>query len=326
MAVLAQTKTTSDAIGNREDLSDKIVRIYADEMPMQAMAKTVKAKAVDHDWLTTDIRKGVLGNAQPEGFRATQTAAKLRKRLRNKCQIPTEGGSVSATQEATDKAGIKSEYKEQKRLKLTEYNLDIEATICSAQQFRDQVGTADGEGRLMSGIQCFVSQDGNTSRGDGGLDPTYDANGYAQAPTAGTNRTFTEQQLKDVLLGMYQNGAGGNKVAMMGAELKVAASGFTGLAEHRVNVPSAKATYVIAAVDEYVSDFGNVGLMAHQSELANECLVVQSKVIQIAKLRPTTTKPLPIAGSSREFFVDGECTLKITNPKGLGIIADVNAA
>jgi len=195
MAVLAQTKTTSDAIGNREDLSDKIVRIYADEMPMQAMAKTVKAKAVDHDWLTTDIRKGVLGNAQPEGFRATQTAAKLRKRLRNKCQIPTEGGSVSATQEATDKAGIKSEYKEQKRLKLTEYNLDIEAT-----------------------------------------------------------------------------------------------------------------------------------LMAHQSELANECLVVQSKVIQIAKLRPTTTKPLPIAGSSREFFVDGECTLKITNPKGLGIIADVNAA
>lgn len=326
MAVLANTKVTASAIGNREDLSDKIVRIYADEMPLQAMAKTSKAKAVDHDWLTADIRQGVVGNAMPEGFRAELSVPKTRVRLRNKCQIATEGGSVSRTQEATDKAGVKSEYKEQKKLKLMEYNLDIEATICSAQQFRDQVGTNAGDGRLMSGIQCFMSTAGNSSRGAGGLDPTYDANGYAQAPTAGTNRVFNEQQLKDVLLGMYKNGAGGNKVALMGPELKVGASGFAGLAEHRVNIPSASKTYVVAAVDEYVSDFGKVGLMAHQSQLPNECLVVQSRVIEIAKLRPTTTKPLPVAGSSREFFVDGECTLKITNPKGIGIIADVTAA
>lgn len=326
MTVPTNTKVTASAVGNREDLSDLIVRIYADETPLQAMARRGKAKAVDHDWLEADIRAGVLTNAQPEGVDSEASAAKTRTRLRNKNQIFDENGSVSKTQEAVDKAGVRSELREQKTLKLREIALDKEATYCSAQEFAAEAGTGRGQGRKMSGIQCFAMVSGNTSRGTGGLDGSLDANGYALAPTAGTNRTFTEALFKTVIKGMYKNGAGGNKSAVMGAELKEAASAFTGIAEHRAPVTgkSTKAT-IYAAADIYVSDFGRITMMAHQSQLPNECLIVKDEIVEICTLRPTRENPIAQTGDAHKFQYAGEETLKVRNRKGLGIVADITA-
>lgn len=322
MAVPSNVKTTAIAIGNREDLSDTTVRIYADEMPMLAMAGTGKANAVDADWLTTEIRSGALGNAQPEGATARTTAAKTRTRLRNKCQIFDEMVSVSGTQEAVKKAAIRSEYKEQTKLKTIELNLDREATYCSAQGFAEQTGTNAGEGRKMSGVQCFVTVAAHSDRGTGGLDGAIDANGYATAPTAGTNRAFTEAQLKGVLLAMYQSGSGGNKTLLMGASLKEAAASFGGTVPNRQMVGSSKVT-VTSSIDFYKGNYGLQKVQAHQSAFTNECLIIKDDIIEVAKLRGLNTDKLAKNGDSREAQMVCEDTLKVKNPKGLGIVADV---
>ena len=325
MARDANTKVTTQAVGNREDLSDVTVRIYADQMPFMAMAGKAAAKATDHEWVTTEIRAGQLGNSQPEGAKARTTAAKTRVRLKNTCQIFDEYVSVSKTQEKVDKAAINSELKEQKKLKLVEMNLDREVTYCSAQARRDEIGTDDGEGRQLSGIQCFASTAGNTSRGTGGVDPVV-TNGYHGAPTAGTNRTFTEAQLRDVMRGMYKNGAVGNKTALMGPELKETASSFKGIAENRRPITGRGKAVIIAAADVIVTDFGELTMAPHQGAFANECLIVQERVIKVAKLRGTAYQKLAKTGDSDEGEYVCEDTLVVTNPKGIGIVADVIAA
>lgn len=324
MAVDPQTAVTQTSVGNREDLSDLIVRRYADEMPVQALASKKKAKAVDHDWLVADIRKGVLGNAQPEGATARRTAAKKRKRLRNKCQIFTEGGSVSKTQEAVDSAGVSSEMREQRKMKLIEIGLDKEITYCSAQEFREEIGTDVGEGRMCSGIQCFATTPNHSSRGVGGADGTIDSNGYSTAPTAGTNRLFTENMLKDVNREMYKNGVGGSKTALMGAEQKEVFGGFVGLAPHRRPITGHSRAVIIAAADVYVSHHGTITAMAHQSAFENECMVLSDKIVHISVLRKTKRQKLSETGDSDEFALCGEETLCVSNPKGIGIIADLS--
>lgn len=324
MAVPANLKTTDIAVGNREDLSDTLVRIYADEMPLLAMAGKRKVKAVDHDWLTNDIRQGQLGNSQPEGATARTTAANVRTRLRNKCQIFDEHIEVSGTQESVDKAAIRSEYKEQKMVKTKSLNLDREATYLSAQQFREQTGTDAGQGRQCSGIQCFVTTAGNSLRGAGGSDGAIDANGYATSPTAGTNRQLTEDMVRTLMLGMYKNGAGGNKTALMGADLKEAFTGFDGTVPPRYNVGQGDVTK-LAAIDFYRTNHGIVKVQAHQSELPNEVLVIRDEVVKIGKLRGLTTKKLAVTGDSKPAQMLCEETLIVTNLKGLGIIADVTA-
>lgn len=326
MTVPAQTKTTPQAIGNREDLHDSITRIYADEMPFLAAIGKSKAKSVDHEWLTADIRAGVLGNARPEGADSEATQAKLRVRLKNKCQIFGEGGTVSGTQQAVNKAGIRSELQEQVTLKAKEVMLDKEITYLSNQQYRDQVGTNAGDGRYASGIQCWATVAGNSSRGAGGVDAVIN-NQFAESATAGTQRAFTEQQLKDVLRGMYKNGCVGDKSALMGAELKEQASAFAGISEIRTNTGGQNKgkLNISAAADGYVSDFGFVMMQPHQSALVNECLVYKPSYVQVAALRPTRRGKLARTGDTLKFDIIGEETLKVKNPKAIGIIADLAA-
>ena len=57
-------------------------------------------------------------------------APNLTTRVGNYCQIATETGGVTRTQEVVDKAGRKSELNRQKVLKGLELRRDIEASIC----------------------------------------------------------------------------------------------------------------------------------------------------------------------------------------------------
>ena len=210
MPTPTNVKTTPQEPANREDLHDTCTRIYADLTPFVSSMGTRGASAVDHEWTERDIRQGQLGNARAEAQRSEATAPKNSVRLANRCQIFGEGISVSATQAAVDTAGIPNAVKDQKDMKMKEVMLDKEVTYLSAQQYRAEVGTNQGDGRLASGVQCFATVAGNTSRGAGGADGTI-VNKFAEAPTPGTDRPFVEQQLKDVLRGMFINGCVGNK-------------------------------------------------------------------------------------------------------------------
>lgn len=321
MATLANTKVTTGAIGNREELGDKISRIYASQLPFMVSGGKGKAKTIAPDWLTEDVRAPALGNAGLEGDTANITAPSQRVRVGNKTQIFREGGSVSGTQEVVDKAGVASEFARQKLIKGLAVSLDKEATYCSAQASGDEVPATTG--RLMGGVQAWV--DNNSDRGATGADGGY-TGGLVTAPTTGTNRVFAESQLKAVLKSMFENGAVGDKRALMAADLKEKFSEFTGISSIRTEVRGRNKAVIHAAADVYVSDFGDVTAMAHQFALAEECLVYMPSTVSVLTLRPTKSSGLSKNGDSQEFQIVGEETLKIANTKQIGIVADITAA
>ena len=320
MATLANTKVTADATGNREQLDDKISRIYAAMMPFTASAGKGKATAINPNWLTETVRAPTLTNAGLEGDTANITAPSNRVRVQGKTQIFREGGSVSGTQEAVDKAGVASEFARQKLIKGLALGLDRELTYVSSQASADEVAATTG--RKTGGVLSWV--DTNSSRGVGGADGGY-SSGDTTAPTTGTNRTFTETLFKVVLKSMFDNGAVGNKTALMASGLKETASTFTGISDIRTQVSGRNKAIIHAAADVYVSDFGDVSMMAVQHGLAEECLIYKPSTVSKLTLRATKSSPLANVGDSKEFEIVGEDALKIANSKEIGVVADITA-
>ena len=320
MATLANTKVTADATGNREQLDDKISRIYAAMMPFVASCGKGKATSTGPEWLTETVRSPVLTNFGLEGDTATISAESNRVRVGAKTQIFREGGSVSGTQEAVDKAGVASEFARQKLIKGLALGLDREFTYVSQQASAAEVGGSAG--RKMGGVLSWV--DTNSNRGVGGSDGGF-SSGNTTAVTTGTNRTFTETIFKDVLKSMFDNGAIGNKTALMASDLKVTASSFTGISSIRSPISGRNKAVIHAAADIYISDFGDITMLAVQHGLDEECLIYKPSTVTKLTLRATKSSGLAKNGDSQEFEIVGEDTLKVGNTKEIGVAADLNA-
>ena len=70
----ANSYSTYQAVGNREDLSNKIFNVSPTETPfVSAIAKT-KATSTLHEWQRDVLRQPALGNAAVEGADASYNA------------------------------------------------------------------------------------------------------------------------------------------------------------------------------------------------------------------------------------------------------------
>src|SRR3954465_11047246 len=108
MAIVTNTLLTFSAIGNREDLLDKIYNISPVDVPLQYMSDDTTAKATLHEW-QTEALTAAAANAQLQGDDVAFGAAILTTRVSNRTQISRKEVVVSGTQEAVDKAGRNSE-------------------------------------------------------------------------------------------------------------------------------------------------------------------------------------------------------------------------
>ena len=104
MAQPADTFSTYDSVGNREDLADIIYDISPTETPFLSAIPKVSASATYHEW-QTDSLAAAASNAVIEGDDATTTAATPSVRLGNYCQISDKVPRVTGTQRVIDKAG-----------------------------------------------------------------------------------------------------------------------------------------------------------------------------------------------------------------------------
>ena len=106
MAAPTNTETTLTSKGLREDLSNIIYRVAAEDTPFVSNIGRAKAKAIRHEWQTESLRSPSGTNAALEGDDVgTLVAPNRTTRVSNLCQILTESGGVSGTMEAVDKAG-----------------------------------------------------------------------------------------------------------------------------------------------------------------------------------------------------------------------------
>jgi len=314
MALPTNTFTTYSAIGNREDLSDMIYRIDPTDTPFMTGIEKTKATAVLHEWQTQALAAANTANAQLEGDDATADAATPTVRLGNVAQISRKVPQVSGTQQAVEHAGRDNEMAYQEMLKGLELKRDMESILVGTNQAKAS-GNATTARTLASALSWIKS---NTQKGAGGADPAAaDGTGIR---TDGTQRAFTEANLKAVLSSIWTNG-GKPDTIMTGAFNKQTFSTFTGRA---TPIEDTRAKKIIAAVDAYESDFGRLTVAPNRFMRARDVLILQMEMWAVAYLngRKMVSVPLAKTGDSERKEVLSEYTLEARNEKSSGGVFD----
>lgn len=306
MAAPTNTFLTTAAIGNREDLTDIIYRISPTQTPLINMASKAKATNTLHEWQVQELAAAVTNNAQAEGDDLTAKTVTVTARLNNRTQISAKKVVVSGTQQAMNPAGRKDELAYQLSLASLEIKRDMES---SATQL-DVLATSPRQAR---GLRGWVVDNVNRN---GGTLASYTANtGY----TAGTQRAFTEAQVKDVLQQVFTAG-GEPDMIMLPPAAKQTFSGFTGNATRFDKSEDAK---LYSSVDFYVSDFGTLQCVPNRFMATRDVFVLQSDKLAVAYLRPFQTIELAKTGDAEQRELVVEWTLECRAPKAHGAVYDI---
>jgi hypothetical protein len=315
MAVEAATFTAYDAVGNREDLSDVIYRIDPTDTPAMSGFEREKATAVNHEWQTQALAPVDAANAVMEGDDATTDAATPTVRLGNLCQISDKVARVSGTQRAVNSAGRDDELEYQEMLKGLELKRDME-TILVGTNAAKAAGAEGASARKTASILSWIKT--NTAKGASGVDPAA-ADGTGTR-TDGTQRAFTEANLKTVLQAVWNSG-GKPDTIMVGGFNKQVFSTFTGRATPTEDTKSKK---IVASVDAYESDFGKLAIVPNRFQRARDVLVLQMDMWAVAFLNGRRMVSIPLAktGDSDRRQMLSEYALVSRNEKASGGVFD----
>ncbi|MGH6704906.1 MAG: SU10 major capsid protein, partial [Bradyrhizobium sp.] len=180
----------------------------------------------------------------------------------------------------------------------------------------------DTTARKTASVTSWIKS--NTSKGTAGgaADPST-ADG-AGTRTDGTQRAFTEANLKTVLQSIWTNG-GKPDVIFTGAFNKQVFSTFTGRA---TAIEEAKSKKIVASVDAYESDFGKLKVVANRFQRPRDVLVLEMDKWAVAYLNGRNMISLPLAktGDSERRQILAEYALVARNEKASGGVFDNTAA
>ena len=313
MAQPTNTFDTYDSVGEREDLSDVIYSISPTDTPFISSAAKTKATAVLHEWQTDALAAASTSNAVIEGDEATLDAVTATSRLSNSSQIMDKTVVITGTQEAVDKAGRASELAYQIAKKAKELKRDMEATITGNQaEVTGDASTA----RKLGSLGAWVAS--NDVFGTGG------ASGSAgnTARTDGTQRVFTEAQLKSVIKSVW-NAGGDPSMIMVGPFNKQKLSGFTG---NSTRFDAGADATLYTSVDVYASDFGQLQVVPNRFSRDRDAYVLDMNYWGIAFLRDFTMHELSKTGDSEKRQLLVEATLESRNEGASGLVADLTTS
>ena len=313
MAQPSETFDTYDSIGEREDLSDVIYNISPTDTPFLSSAAKTQATAVLHEWQTDSLASAVTNNAVIEGDEATADAVAATTRLSNSSQILDKVVTITGTQEAVDKAGRASEIAYQVAKKAKELKRDLESSLTSNNA---EVTGGSGTARQLGGLGSWVATNDVFGSGgaSGGLGNT--------ARTNGTQRAFTEAQLKSVIKSVWNSG-GNPQIIMVGPFNKQKLSGFTG---NSTRFDAGADATLYTSVDVYASDFGQLQVVPNRFSRDRDAWVLDMDYWGVAFLRDFSMHELSKTGDSEKRQLILEATLESRNEAASGVVADVTTS
>jgi hypothetical protein len=317
MSMPTNTFNTYEAIGNREDLIDKIYKTSPTETPLLSSMERVKASAVNHEWQTQALATADTDNAVLEGDDAVTNAATPTVRLGNICQISDKVPRVSGTQQAVEHAGRANEMDYQISLKMQELKIDMESILFGSNQAKN--AGAAGTARRTASILSWIGTNDDFGGGSGASPVALLG---ASTRTDGTQRAFKESQLKTVLQSIWSNGGKPDTIAVGGFN-KQTFSTFTGRSTPMEKAESKK---IVASVDFYDSDFGKQKVMACRNIRSRDCLVLQMNMWALATLRNMKMKDLAVTGDSQRVQILTEYALEARNEKSSGGVFDLTTS
>ena len=317
MTIVTNTFTTYSAKGIREDLSNIITNISPEETPFQSNIGKESVTNTLYEW-QTDTLQAAATNAQLEGDDVgSYDPVTATVRMQNYCQISRKTVVLSATEEIVNKAGRKSELAYQLAKKGSELKRDMELIMTNS-----QIASAGSTSaaRTSGSILAFIKT--NTDAQTNGAEPSYTTLPNSLR-TDGNVRTFTETILKNVIQKVWTSG-GMPKILMTGPVNKQRVSGFSGIAATRFNIEGgARPATIVGAADVYVSDFGNVSVVANRFQRERDGLVLDPEYASVAYLRPFQQIELAKTGDAEKRMLVVEYGLKVLAENAHGLAADL---
>ena len=318
MAQVTGTYSVYDAKGLREDLSDIIYSISPTDTPFMSGIGKEKATAVLHEWQTDSLANAVANNAQIEGDEIGFSAPSATSRVSNRTQISRKSVIVSGTLDSVSKAGRNNELAYQISKASKELKRDMESSLCAN---NSPVVGNDSTARELAGLAGWIQQ--NNDAGAGGANGQVSgADVPGTARTDGTQRAFTESQLKSVIKKCWDEG-GDPSMIMLGSFNKQVLSGFTG---GSTRFDPAENKRLVAAVDVYESDFGAMTVVPNRFQRARDVFVLQPDMFATAFLRDFQLMDLAKTGDATKQALLAEYTLVSKNQKASGAVFDVTTS
>ena len=317
MAVTANTNETYDVSTIREDLSDALASITPTETIFMSTIGTRNAENTYFEWSEVDLTAAG-ANRQIEGDVGLSNSAPTNAvRKGNYTQISAKVVEVSSTATAVNGVADAQTVARQVAYKLSEMKRDMEKMLL------DNVAAsagASGTARQTAGLPAFLTS--NTAFGTGGSAGTTSGSGESGYPDAaatdGTQRAITEDILKGVIADCWDAGAEPS-VVLCGSFNKQTISGFTGNATRYKEAEDSKLN---AAIDVYISDFGELQIVPARHIRARDVFVLDPNYAAVAYLQTAKQEPLAKTGLSERRLISAEYGLQVTSQKAHGFVAD----
>lgn len=329
MAQVANTFETYDAVGNREELADKIYQITPEETPFVSLIGRKGIDSTHPEWQTDALATPDVDNNRQEGNDWSYDAVTPTTRVGNYSQISDKTIIVSRTQDKTSKAGRKSELAYQVAKKGVELRTDMEVILLSNQA--SSAGSGNGAtNRKTGGFRAWLSTNDNMDGGgtSGGFNQ---GTGIVDAAGNGTQRAFTKAILDAVILSAYN--AGGNPtVGMMSPYVKTVFSRFMDDADvvpNRMPLKNAQQATIVAAADTYLSDFGTITMVPNRqmaragATIARNAFLIDPKMVALGVFDDIKIEKPAKTGDAEKRVLVTEYTLLVNNEAAHGVAADL---
>jgi len=319
MGVSANTNETYDVSTIREDIQDALTSISPTETIFMSTIGTRNVDNTYFEWAEVDLAATDTSNRVIEGEAAPGNDAGTNAvRKGNYTQISDKVVEVSSTANQVNGVGNAQTVAEQVAYKLKELKRDMETMLLD--NVAGSAG-ASGTARQTAGLPAFLTT--NTDRGVGGADGTTSGSGSAGFPNAaatdGTTRTLTETLLKGVIADCWDAGAEPS-VVLCGSGAKQTISTFTGNATRYKEAEDSKLN---AAIDVYVSDFGELQIVPSRFQRSRDVFVLDPNYASVAYLQTAKQEKLAKTGHSERRLISVEYGLQVSSEKAHGVIADI---
>lgn len=311
MGVPTNTRETYGAIGIREDLSNIIYNISPEETPFMSNVGKSSCDNTYFEWQTDALASASTSNRVAEGDDASALAVAEPTRRGNYTQISTKAIQTSGTAEAVDFAGRKSTEAYQMAKRAKELKLDMEAMLLTNNgMVAGSSGTARETGSVGAWIQSNLENGTAAAASAFGTTP----------PTAGSDKAVVEADIKDLMKKCWDAGASPSVIMVDGALKQKISTLSQSVSELRTSANDKSPAYVVAAVDIYVSDFGNLQIVPNRHMPAKTCYFLDYEYWDIAYLRPFNTFDLARTGDSMAKQLVVEYGLRARNEAANGAI------
>lgn len=312
MAQPANTFSSYDAVGIREDLSDMIYDISPDETPFYTMCGKTKAKNTLHEWQTDSLRSSA-DNKHIEGDDTVASSRTPTTRLNNQTQIFKDAVVIPDTDQGLDKAGRAKELAYQSLKIAKEQKLDIERALFLNNA---KVAGSDTVARELAGIGSWLATNTVNETGNLGADPTGD--GSDARTDDGTPVAFSQTRFDTCMQTIWESGGKPNKVFLSAFQHNVAL-GFTGNNNQRNTTSHAN---VVNDITVYVTPWGKVEFVPCRENRSRDVFVLQSDMWKVAVLRGTKNTALAKTGDNTKRQIITELTLVSCNEAASGAVYD----